>query len=71
MFMGNRKPAAKTPFEDHLKEWCIVRTSWLFGAHGASFPKKFCEATETRPELSVVSDQVGSPTYTRDLAAAI
>ena len=68
---GESKARGERAVQDHLKHWCIVRTSWLFGAHGASFPEKILRAAETRPELSVVSDQVGSPTYTRDLAAAI
>jgi dTDP-4-dehydrorhamnose reductase len=42
-----------------------------FGVHGPSFPEKILRAAETRPELSVVNDQLGSPTYTRDLARAI
>ncbi len=68
---GESKARGERAVQDNLKEWCIVRTSWLFGAHGSSFPEKILRAAETRPELSVVSDQVGSPTYTRDLAAAI
>lgn len=68
---GESKARGERAVQDHLKEWCIVRTSWLFGAHGASFPEKILRAAETRLELSVVSDQVGSPTYTRDLAAAL
>jgi dTDP-4-dehydrorhamnose reductase len=68
---GESKARGERSVQDHQKEWCIVRTSWLFGAHGASFPEKILRAAETRPELSVVDDQVGSPTYTRDLATAI
>lgn len=67
--------ASKAAGEERLRAshsaWCIGRTSWLFGAHGASFPSKILQAAERRPELSVVKDQVGSPTYTRDLARAI
>lgn len=53
------------------RQWCIARTSWLFGASGPAFPEKILAASLKRPELSVVSDQVGSPTFTRDLARAI
>ena len=68
---GESKARGERAVQDNLKEWCIVRTSWLFGARGSSFPEKILRAAETRPELSVVADQVGSPTYTRDLATTI
>jgi dTDP-4-dehydrorhamnose reductase len=68
---GESKARGEQAIQATLRDWCIVRTSWLFGASGSSFPEKILRAAETRPELSVVSDQVGSPTYTRDLAAAI
>src|SRR5580765_1707557 len=67
--------ASKAAGEEALRKlhsaWCIGRTSWLFGVHGPSFPEKILPAAESRKELSVVSDQIGSPTYTRDLACAI
>jgi dTDP-4-dehydrorhamnose reductase len=67
--------ASKAAGEEALREihsaWCIGRTSWLFGVHGQSFPEKILRAAETRPGLFVVNDQIGSPTYTRDLARAI
>jgi dTDP-4-dehydrorhamnose reductase len=68
---GQSKAQGEKAVQENLKDWCIVRTSWLFGASGSSFPEKILRASETRPELSVVSDQVGSPTFTRDLARAI
>ena len=68
---GESKARGEQAIQAGLRDWCIVRTSWLFGASGSSFPEKILRAAETRPELTVVSDQVGSPTYTRDLAAAI
>ena len=68
---GESKARGEQAIQATLRDWCIVRTSWLFGASGSSFPEKILRAAETRPELSVVSDQVGSPTYTRDLAVAI
>jgi dTDP-4-dehydrorhamnose reductase len=68
---GASKAAGETALSKSQVAWCVARTSWLFGVHGASFPEKILRAAETRPELSVVSDQIGSPTYTRDLARAI
>lgn len=68
---GTSKAAGEAAVQKYAKEWCIGRTSWLFGASGASFPEKILRASETRPQLTVVADQVGSPTFTRDLALAI
>jgi dTDP-4-dehydrorhamnose reductase len=68
---GKSKAAGEAAVRAHATAWCIVRTSWLFGAGGASFPEKILRAAETRPELTVVADQTGSPTFTRDLAGAI
>jgi dTDP-4-dehydrorhamnose reductase len=68
---GASKAAGESAVQKYAKEWCIGRTSWLFGASGASFPEKILRASETRSELTVVADQVGSPTYTRDLASVM
>ena len=46
----------------------VVRTSWVFGLNGKNFIKTIINAAETKKELTVVADQVGSPTYTKDLA---
>ena len=67
---GASKAAGEEALRKNSSQWCIGRTSWLFGVHGPSFPEKILKAAETRPELSVVNDQIGSPTYTRDLAGA-
>jgi len=64
---GASKAAGETALAKSEVAWCIGRTSWLFGVHGPSFPEKILQAAEARPEISVVHDQVGSPTYTRDL----
>ena len=51
-----------------LEDYLIVRISWVFGINGNNFIKTMLRLSETRNELNVVSDQVGSPTYTEDLS---
>ncbi len=46
----------------------IVRTSWLFAPHGKNFALSILKAADVKPELRVVADQIGSPTYAKDLA---
>lgn len=51
-----------------LDEYLIVRISWVFGINGKNFIKTMLSLAETKEEISVVCDQVGSPTYTEDLS---
>jgi dTDP-4-dehydrorhamnose reductase len=48
----------------------LIRTAWVFGPGGACFPQTILNAARAGKPLRVVSDQTGSPTYTRDLADA-
>ncbi|WP_413307076.1 dTDP-4-dehydrorhamnose reductase [Bacillus sp. 1P10SD] len=65
---GRTKLAGEELLQKHLKEYFIVRTAWVFGAHGNNFVKTMLRLGEERDEVGVVHDQVGSPTYTVDLA---
>ena len=51
--------------------YIIIRTSWLYSEFGKNFCKTMLSLTATKPELKVVFDQVGTPTYALDLATAI
>ncbi len=66
---------SKLAGEKFVSELChkrfIVRTAWLYGINGNSFPAKILELAKTRTELSVVTDEIGSPTHTLDLARTI
>lgn len=48
--------------------WAIIRTAWLYGIGGASFPRTMVELARQGKPLRVVNDQIGCPTYTVDLA---
>ena len=65
---GRTKLAGEELLQKNLKEFFIVRTAWVFGVHGHNFVKTMIRLGEERGEVGVVHDQVGSPTYTVDLA---
>ena len=64
---GNTKYLGELEALKVLKHY-IVRISWVFGINGHNFIKTMLKLAETHDEVSVVSDQIGSPTYTVDLA---
>jgi dTDP-4-dehydrorhamnose reductase len=67
-YYGLTKYEGEKVVQSLLSEWFIVRISWVFGLNGNNFVKTMLRLAETREELSVVGDQVGSPTNTFDLS---
>ena len=65
---GRSKLAGELAVQSLLDRYFIVRISWVFGKNGDNFVKTMLRLAETRTELNVVCDQIGSPTYTADLA---
>jgi dTDP-4-dehydrorhamnose reductase len=65
---GRTKLAGEQLLQKNLDEFFIVRTAWVFGIHGNNFVKTMLRLGKERGEVGVVHDQVGSPTYTVDLA---
>jgi dTDP-4-dehydrorhamnose reductase len=68
---GESKARAEERLLEILPDVCICRTSWLFGHGGKCFPATILKLAASRPKISVVDDQRGSPTSTRDLAVAL
>lgn len=65
---GATKLEGELAVKEILEKYFVVRVSWVFGKNGNNFVKTMLRLSETTDEVSVVDDQVGSPTYTADLA---
>lgn len=68
---GTSKLDGEQQIEQHLAEHFIIRTSWLYSEHGNNFMKTMINLSKDRDLLSVVVDQIGTPTYASDLASII
>ena len=68
---GASKLQGEVEIQQALKEYFIIRTSWLYSEYGNNFMKTMLRLAETRDGISVVSDQIGTPTYAGDLAEII
>lgn len=65
---GQTKYEGELAVESLLEKYYIVRIAWVFGINGKNFIKTMLNLGKTRDHLTVVNDQIGSPTYTFDLA---
>jgi dTDP-4-dehydrorhamnose reductase len=68
---GKSKLAGEQFVRELHSRFYIVRTSWVYGKHGNNFVKTMLKLAQEKDSLSVVADQVGSPSYTVDVAACI
>ena len=68
---GRTKLAGEKQVLENCKQSMIIRTAWLYSTFGNNFVKTMIRLGQTKPELGVIFDQIGTPTYARDLAAAI
>ena len=68
---GKSKLEGEEAILEILDKYFIVRTAWLYGVNGKNFPKTMLELAKNHSEITVVYDEVGSPTYTLDLAYGI
>lgn len=65
---GQTKLQGEFAVAEMLKKFFIVRTAWVFGENGGNFVKTMLKLGKTHDNLRVVTDQIGTPTYTPDLA---
>lgn len=68
---GKSKLKGEEAIQEILDKYFILRTAWLYGINGKNFPKTMLELAENHSEITVVYDEVGTPTYTPDLAYGI
>ncbi|MBN2287435.1 MAG: dTDP-4-dehydrorhamnose reductase [Tissierellales bacterium] len=67
-YYGKTKYEGELEVQKALDKYFVVRISWVFGSNGNNFVKTMLRLGKERDEISVVVDQIGSPTYTPDLA---
>ena len=68
---GRTKLAGEEAVQKACKKTMIIRTAWLYSTFGNNFVKTMIRLGKEKPELGVIFDQIGTPTYARDLAVAI
>lgn len=68
---GVSKYEGEVAIQENIDKYFIVRIAWVFGVNGKNFIKTMLNLGKTHDTLTVVSDQIGSPTYTYDLAVLL
>lgn len=68
---GRSKARGEENIINDLSKYLIIRTAWLYGANGSNFVRTMLRLFQERDEIRVVSDQFGSPTYSKDLAEVL
>ena len=68
---GQSKLDGELAVANTLEKYFIVRTAWVFGINGKNFIKTMLNVGKTRDKLTVVCDQIGTPTYTLDLSVLL
>jgi len=68
---GRTKLAGEQAAQQTCSRTMIIRTAWLYSTFGNNFVKTMIRLGKEKPELGVIFDQIGTPTYARDLAVAI
>lgn len=67
---GNSKLAGENALSEHCTQYLVLRTAWVFSEYGNNFVKTMLRLMAEKPQLGVVSDQIGSPTWAKGLAQA-
>ncbi len=67
-YYGKTKAKAEVAVTMNVQKFFIVRIAWVFGLNGSNFIKTMLRVGKTHGEVRVVNDQIGTPTYTRDLS---
>lgn len=70
-YYGESKLEGEKAVIENCEKHFIVRISWVFGENGKNFVKTMLRLSKEREEITVVNDQIGSPTYTKDLSALL